>query len=320
MRTLTTIVLLSWFVNCIVPAKLGDAYRGLLLRQRIGVSFTRTLGTIVAERLLDVVALAVLLIASGLLAFHGSVPPALRWWFIAGAGLALVGIAGLVTLMFFGAMLERLLPSRLRPHVERLREGIVGSFKRAQLPAVSGFTAAIWTLEGVRVYCVAHAFGVSLSAAQSMLVALLASLLTTFPITPAGLGAVEGGMIVALKLFDVGVTNASAIALVDRGIAYWSVHRRGRRGMAHRPPAARCSADSQCWLNAAIGRSHRRLAPACHTSRWRLCQSLPPALAHRMIHAFAHTSLSLLGTQRYVAPCAGQATGACMAAPGTRAA
>src|SRR4029079_4552992 len=127
------------------------------------------------------------------------------------------------TLMFLGAALERLLPTRLRPHVERLREGIVGSFKRAQMPAVCGFTAAIWTLEGVRVYCVAHAFGVSLSAAQSMLVALLASLLTTFPITPAGLGAVEGGMIVALKLFDVSVTNAGAIALVDRGIAYWSV-------------------------------------------------------------------------------------------------
>ena len=139
-RTLTTIVLLSWFVNCIVPAKLGDAYRGLLLRQRIGVSFTRALGTIVAERLLDVVALAVLLIASGLLAFHGSVPTALRWWFVAGAGLALVGVMGLVTLMFFGAALERLLPARLRPHVERLREGIVGSFKRAQLPAVCGFT------------------------------------------------------------------------------------------------------------------------------------------------------------------------------------
>jgi glycosyltransferase 2 family protein len=222
-RTLTTIVLLSWFVNCIVPAKLGDAYRGLLLRQRIGVSFTRALGTIVAERLLDVVALAVLLIASGLLAFHGSVPAALRWWFVAGAGLALVGVMGLVTLMFFGAALERLLPARLQPHVERLREGIVGSFKRAQMPAVCGFTAAIWTLEGVRVYCVAHAFGVSLSAAQSTLVALLASLLTTFPITPAGLGAVEGGMIVALKLFDVSVTNAGAIALVDRGIAYWSV-------------------------------------------------------------------------------------------------
>jgi hypothetical protein len=222
-RTLTTIVLLSWFVNCIVPAKLGDAYRGLLLRQRIGVSFTRALGTIVAERLLDVVALAVLLVASGLLAFHGSVPAALRWWFIAGAGLALVGVMGLMTLMFLGAALERLLPTRLRPHVERLREGIVGSFKRAQMPAVCGFTAAIWTLEGVRVYCVAHAFGVSLSAAQSMLVALLASLLTTFPITPAGLGAVEGGMIVALKLFDVSVTNAGAIALVDRGIAYWSV-------------------------------------------------------------------------------------------------
>jgi uncharacterized protein (TIRG00374 family) len=59
-------------------------------------------------------------------------------------------------------------------------------------------------------------------------------------VTPAGLGAVEGGMIVALKLLNVDAATAGAIALADRGIAYWSViviggvawlaqQRRGRR-------------------------------------------------------------------------------------------
>ena len=187
------------------------------------MSFTRTLGTVVAERLLDVVTLAVLLIISGVLAFHGDVPAALRWWFVAGAALAVVGIATLISQMTIGATMDRLLPGRLRPHAARMRQGLIGSFRREQLPNACGLTLAIWGLEGVRLYCVAHALGVALTPAQSLLVALLASLLTALPLTPAGLGAVEGGIIVALKLFDISATNAGAVALVDRGIAYWSV-------------------------------------------------------------------------------------------------
>src|ERR1700712_5234849 len=44
---------LSWFANCIVPAKLGDAYRGYLLKRNGKVSFSASFGTIFAERLLD---------------------------------------------------------------------------------------------------------------------------------------------------------------------------------------------------------------------------------------------------------------------------
>jgi len=54
---LTEIIYISWFVNSIVPAKLGDLYRAYLLRQESGVSATRTFGTIMAERLLDLIVL-----------------------------------------------------------------------------------------------------------------------------------------------------------------------------------------------------------------------------------------------------------------------
>lgn len=220
---LTGIVLRSWFVNCVVPAKLGDAYRGYALKRGMGASFGRVLGSVIAERLLDVLALVTLMILAGLAAFHGAVPSDLRWWFVAGAALALLGIGALVVLIAFGGALQRMFPPRLRPHVERVRHGIVMSFGRVGIRRVATYTLLIWSLEGARMYCVALAFGVGLSPAQSLLVALLASLLTTFPVTPAGLGAVEGGIVVALKLFDVGASTGGAVALVDRGITYWSM-------------------------------------------------------------------------------------------------
>jgi|GEM_PF-4657010 len=39
------IIFLSWFANCIMPAKLGDAYRAYLLKRNANVSFSKTFGT-----------------------------------------------------------------------------------------------------------------------------------------------------------------------------------------------------------------------------------------------------------------------------------
>ena len=68
----TEILFLSWFVNCIVPAKLGDLYRAYLVRQNSPVSATRTLGTVFMERILDLVAIAALGVAAGYFRFRGS--------------------------------------------------------------------------------------------------------------------------------------------------------------------------------------------------------------------------------------------------------
>jgi uncharacterized membrane protein YbhN (UPF0104 family) len=222
-RGLSEIYVLSWFVNCVVPAKLGDAYRGYLLKKNAGPSFSRTLGTIFAERLLDIVALVGLMIVSGLFVFHGSVPGNLRWSFGAGAALAVVGIGGLIVLMTMSHRIEAFMPVRARPYYGRLSSGIVTSFSRNGFWSVAGFTSVIWFLEGARVYFAAKALGVELGVASAIFVALLASLLTTFPFTPAGLGVVEAGTVIALKLFDISAADATAVALVDRGIASYSV-------------------------------------------------------------------------------------------------
>jgi hypothetical protein len=53
-------------------ARLGDAYRSYLLKKVTGVSFVVTLGTVLAERLLDTFVLARMMDASLLVVFGGS--------------------------------------------------------------------------------------------------------------------------------------------------------------------------------------------------------------------------------------------------------
>src|ERR687889_1287932 len=69
---LTRRMYVAWFANCVTVARLGDAYRAYLLKREAGVSFTVTLGSILAERLLDLLVLAAMMGAGVLVVFGGS--------------------------------------------------------------------------------------------------------------------------------------------------------------------------------------------------------------------------------------------------------
>ena len=88
-------------------------------------------------------------------------------------------------------------------------------------------TALIWSTEAMRLFLVVEAMGfddVHLGISGAFFVALTASLLTAVPLTPAGIGFVEGAVVFLLTfVYGVGQTEALAIVLVDRAISVLSV-------------------------------------------------------------------------------------------------
>ena len=77
-RDSTEIIFLSWLVNCVVPAKLGDVYRAYLLKINSSASLSRTFGTVFIERVLDLIAIALLGIAAGFWSFRDGLPPPIQ--------------------------------------------------------------------------------------------------------------------------------------------------------------------------------------------------------------------------------------------------
>lgn len=219
-------IFLSWFANCIVPAKLGDAYRGYLLKHNGGVSFSATFGTIFAERLLDMLALFALLVVSGWVTFGGHLPPQTQLIFVSGIVLVLLILAGLAGMRWFSPHLRRIIPQRFHRVYSGFETAALRSFRPQVLPALVALTACVWLLEGFRLFFVIQALGqegLHLNLAVIIFVALASSLLTVLPITPAGLGVVEGAVVAVLVLFAVDRNLASAVALLDRTINFWSI-------------------------------------------------------------------------------------------------
>jgi uncharacterized protein (TIRG00374 family) len=225
-RAATAILFLSWFVNCIVPAKLGDLYRAYLLRGNFGASISRTVGTIFIERVTDIIVIFALALAAGFWSFRGRNRPEVDALFLAGFAVAVILVLLVIALRYLGGHLTRVLPERLAEFYERFHEGSTGALTPRVLLPVGLITAIVWLLEGVRVYFVIHALnlsGMQLGISSSVFVALAASLLTAIPLTPAGIGFVQAGIVYALVLYGVPAEAGTAVALTDFVLSTLSV-------------------------------------------------------------------------------------------------
>lgn len=224
---LGTIIFLSWFANCLVPAKLGDVYRAYLLRKRGGISLSMAGGTIVAERIIDFAFVLILIGASALIAFRGHMPDEVRPILEIGGAAVLLGGVGLLTLRRWETLIPRFLPARLHPIYERFHVGTMSAFGNYGWLLL--YTPLGWLAEIVRFWLVALAVGLSLggSAPQQLavatFVALGSALFTSAAPTPGGLGAAELAIVGALALFGQTGEIAIAAALLDRLISYWSL-------------------------------------------------------------------------------------------------
>jgi uncharacterized protein (TIRG00374 family) len=225
----TEIIFISWLVNCLVPAKLGDLYRAYLLKINSTVSLSRTFGTVFIERVLDLFAIVVFGLASGYWSFRGRLPAEVQVVFAIGVGFVTVLAAGLLSMRNFGRriIIALPLPDRVLEFYDRFEEGVFSAVGLRALPRLIVITGFIWATEAMRLFFVVEALGfpdVHLGISGAFFVALTGSLLTAVPLTPAGIGVVETGVVAVLTIvYNIGQAEALAITLVDRAISVLSI-------------------------------------------------------------------------------------------------
>jgi glycosyltransferase 2 family protein len=217
---LTEIIFISFFVNCILYARLGDFYRAYLLKEDSKVSFTKTLGTVLAERVLDVMVIVILLVVSAVAFWHGFAGGAATIILIIGLAMLAIMVAFLAVMWRFGDRLEKYLPSRIRSFYRPFQEGTLGSFR--QVPVLLSLTLVIWLLEAGRYLMVSYALGLTPGLGIILFATLATAILVALPVTPGGLGLVETGL-TGLFLLFMSRDAASSLVLVDRTISYLSL-------------------------------------------------------------------------------------------------
>ena len=217
-----SLILLGMFINSVMWFRLGEAYRAYAYTEDTDASFSGTIGTVAAEKVLDV-ALVFLLVAVASL-FLAAKGVGTSWLFVGSAAGLVAALVVVVLLMWlFRARLAGFLPRPLEQAYHRFHEGTVGSFKR--LDRVTALGLLGWLAEVARLFLVAHALGFSLGVPLVIFAALANAMLTLVFITPGGLGAVEWGVTSLLLLSSKIEIEEDALAIValDRSISWLSV-------------------------------------------------------------------------------------------------
>ncbi len=212
-------IVIGWFVNAVAYLRLGDAYRAYALSDRSGVGFSWSLGTILAERVVDMVTVLVLIVIG--VTWYSATRDTSGVLFIAGAAFVMAAVLAVFLLLMrgYGARLARFLPDRFESAYHGFQKGTLGSLGQLRLVFLLGLIG--WLLEVGRLYFVVQALGMEIPVALVLIVAFGHAILSTVP-TPGGIGAVEPG-VTGLLVLGLERSDAVSVALVDRSITYLSV-------------------------------------------------------------------------------------------------
>jgi len=213
-------IFIGWFVSTISWFRLGDPYRAFILSKALGGSFSGIFGTIIADRIIDVVSIFLLLLLSGsILVFQRGLHPSPALLIIAFILVVTTGIF-LVLMKYLGIRLSRMMPTRLAKVYTSLYQGTMGSFRKLHI--IGLLSLIIWGAEFGRLVLILHGLGLSLPASLILFLVMSGALLSTVPITPGGIGIVEVG-ITGFLTMELSRDIAVSVVLLDRSISYLSI-------------------------------------------------------------------------------------------------
>ena len=189
--------------NNVLPARAGDAIRMVLMAPRAQTSKRTVVGTLLAERLLDIAVLLVLfvVVGYGLLGEVGA--DSLEIIALVGAALA---IAGAVALVFVRRN------ERLTAFLAPMASATLGLRRAHHGLLLLAMTLLIWAIEAGVWMSVGATVGFGMDPIEGLYIVALASVFSLIPSGPAYAGTQDAAAILGIKA--VGGTGAQAVAYI----------------------------------------------------------------------------------------------------------
>lgn len=250
--------MIGFMMNCVLPGRVGELARPVLLKQKRGVPITTGLATVAAERIFD---LLILIILFALLFSTISGRPDLdRDYFglqlssdtvhMAARGIIRLSIALLIFIAFisigytrnlikslvngFGSMMDRVVPG-----LKKYTRGVIGLITKiidnfaiglslvrnpVQLLACTGASLIIWGLTALSYYVFALGCpGITLSLLELTTVMVIVCFVIALPSVPGFWGLWEAGGVFALSLYGIAEKDALGFTLVNHAAQIFPV-------------------------------------------------------------------------------------------------
>jgi glycosyltransferase 2 family protein len=202
---LTTV---GYMGNNVLPARAGEALRVVLLSQRSSGSKRTLLGSVVAERALDVIALLTIFVVTvyGVLS-TSEVLPTDRPLLVSAIGVVLVVAAAVAIWVLrrhhvFERARDWLRPLADSPRALLNRRGIL----------LLGATFVLWSVEAAVYLTVARAIDLEISTSGALYLVALTNFVAALPAAPGSIGTFDAAVAFGAKA--LGATGSAALSYV----------------------------------------------------------------------------------------------------------
>lgn len=222
-------VMIGYMGNNLLPLRGGEVVRAYVVARR-GQRFWTTVATMVVERVLDAIAVGLMLACLFLLM---TVPRELEWAALVFISADLALIAALVLVAVAPDRCEGMLGRLVGrwPAVERrargifatVNEGLSGIRDSRHLLPILVWSAGIWLLLAAAVWTAFRAAHLELPWGAAWAVLAFLGLGVSLPSSPGFAGVVQAVVIIALALFSVPRTEALSFSLLLHASQYFPV-------------------------------------------------------------------------------------------------
>jgi len=210
-------VFFSGLAMIITPAKLGEIWKGWLIKDINGEDLGKTVPVVIVDRFTDLIAL-LLLSLLGILYYEEGVSIIIIFVILFSVFIILIKSERVSS--FLVALLEKR-AGRYSRNIKIMHQTFQETMKIKNLISMSFLGVLAWFMECLGLYLVVQGFGGQISLTVSVFIFSFASLAGAASMIPGGLGVAEATLSGLLKLFGLSSTMAIATALIVRLGTLW---------------------------------------------------------------------------------------------------
>ncbi len=221
--------MIGYFGNSVLPLRLGEFMRAFALsRGGHSVSTSAAFGTLIVERMLDMIWITVLI----LVLFSSYPIPA---W-LANSGLILSGVIILLSAVLFWvassheewverierlALLQKGIGSKLKKVFHSFIEGLATLRKVSSPGGLVVYSSALWLMYWSIAWLSARALGMELSLLQLGIVLVAVTMIIILPSAPGFIGTDHAvAVLVLVEVFSIDQAPAQAYAIINHAIGF----------------------------------------------------------------------------------------------------
>lgn len=212
---------LGALVNNVLPLRIGEIIRAIVVKKRYQISGSEVVGNIILERMLDLIAIVILI---GLVVLTNVVPhdfnETIRY------AIKVVGVGITVVLLFAFILKARMnkhnkLTTGWRGMVYRVSNGINGLYDwKTSIPAF-GVSLAMWLTSATTILLFTSESNGTINLLGALVVTILVAIGATIPAAPGFVGTYHLFCKIGLVAYGVNDEYAVAIAVITHFASYF---------------------------------------------------------------------------------------------------